>query len=351
MASHIYEEEQKQRKIADSIFDSVYQKFFDESVKMKTILKIIKNAGIIKEGGDYLMGKLLMKVTDDFLRTKKCDFRTFCRVLKMFKEDVIYAKIEYEHFADGLGSTTSDVMALVKEYAVNIAMNKIMQKDSSFKELFEVTKEDYVFKTIKKATFTDPRDDKVYKTVKIGDQIWMAENLAYAAKGSKIYGEGGPVYSYYDKKNEKDILTTLSKTEIQANEEKYGRLYDWETAKKACPPGWHLPSKDEWKILINFTGGKISGKKLKTTSGWDKYGKKDGNGTDDFGFAGLPNGIYANGDFRYLGRYGVWWSASALEEKANLVYDWNLGSTFQESRIDTTGRNSNYLLSVRCIKD
>jgi len=80
-------------------------------------------------------------------------------------------------------------------------------------------------------TFTDPRDGKVYRTVKIGNQVWMAENLNYDAPGSKCYNNN------------------------PANAEKYGRLYDWETAKKVCPAGWHLPSNDEWKVLVDFVGG------------------------------------------------------------------------------------------------
>jgi hypothetical protein len=96
-----------------------------------------------------------------------------------------------------------------------------------------------------KGSFTDTRDGKVYKTVKIGNQIWMAENLNYEAEGSKCY-DNNP-----------------------ANGQKYGRLYDWETAKKACPPGWHLPSDAEWQELVDFAGGKeIAGKKLKAVSWW-----------------------------------------------------------------------------------
>jgi len=113
-------------------------------------------------------------------------------------------------------------------------------------------------------TFTDPRDGKTYKTVKIGNQTWMAENLNYECEGSKFY-DNDP-----------------------ANAEKYGRLYDWATAFKACPSGWHIPSKEEWRTLVDYAGGfDISGKELKARSGW-----RTNSGTDAFGFSALPGGTF-----------------------------------------------------------
>jgi len=91
------------------------------------------------------------------------------------------------------------------------------------------------------STFTDSRDGKVYKTVKIGEQVWLAENLAFNAPSSKFY-------------------------------EKYGRLYDWKTALSVCPKGWHLPSDNEWQALVDFAGGgEVAGKKFKSRSGWGDY--------------------------------------------------------------------------------
>ena len=129
--------------------------------------------------------------------------------------------------------------------------------------------------TYAQTSLHDKRDGKTYKTVKIGTQIWMAENLNYDAENSKCY-ENKP-----------------------ENCEKYGRLYDWETAMKACPYGWHLSSDKEWQVLVNFAGGKeVAGKKLKAKSGWNSYKGKSGNGTDGLGFSALPGG---NG---YSGYYG-----------------------------------------------
>lgn len=88
------------------------------------------------------------------------------------------------------------------------------------------------------STFTDTRDDKTYKTVEIGGNIWMAENLKFwVPEGSPHYV--GPSYFYEG---------------ISANYHKYGRLYPWDTACKACPDGWILPTKKDWYDLINSYG-------------------------------------------------------------------------------------------------
>lgn len=90
------------------------------------------------------------------------------------------------------------------------------------------------------STFTDERDGKTYKTVKIGNQIWLAENFAYKPETSKYGGFDGNYWAYNEK---------------EANIEKYGYLYDWETANKIVPKGWHLPTKEEFETLLNHYGG------------------------------------------------------------------------------------------------
>jgi len=178
------------------------------------------------------------------------------------------------------------------------------------------------------SSFVDSRDNKTYKTVKIGSQIWMAENLNYAIKGSKC----GNAYGFLKDEN----------TETCA---KYGRLYNWEAALKACPSGWHVPSDSEWDALMKAVGGaSVAGTKLKATSGWNS----NGSGTDDYGFSALPGGSGEhNGDFSYDGHIGNWWSSS--ESNANyacsrrILYDY--GNAYWYLSLKSLA------FSVRCIED
>ncbi len=179
------------------------------------------------------------------------------------------------------------------------------------------------------SSFRDPRDGKTYKTVKIGNQVWMAENLNYKvgffAKGkSKCYD------------NE------------ESNCNKYGVLYDLATAETVCPVGWHLPTKAEWEVLMVAVGGyKTDGKHLKAKSGWDSYEGKDGNGLDTYGFSAMPGGYGGiHGDFGGVGSIGQWWTSSGEYAKH--------GRTMRNSR-EYGDWYSGYaratLFSVRCVKN
>jgi uncharacterized protein (TIGR02145 family) len=170
-------------------------------------------------------------------------------------------------------------------------------------------------------SFSDQRDGKTYITVKIGKQTWMAENLNYSASDSKCYGND------------------------ESNCQKYGRLYDWNTAMKSCPSGWHLPSRNEYKELDEAVGGEnIAGKKLKANSGWNN----NGNGTDEYGFSALPGGYsISGGSFDGVGDYGSWWSST--ENYANYAY-----GRYMNYSYSIAFRNDYYksrLYSVRCLKD
>jgi len=181
------------------------------------------------------------------------------------------------------------------------------------------------------ATLTDPRDNKTYKTVKIGEQIWMAENLNYLGERKGCF---------YEK---------------EANCNIYGRLYDLDDAKKACPKGWHLPSNEEWQTLIDFVGGdKVAGKNLKAKSGWEN----NGNGTDNFGFSALPGGFGDWGD-RYnndigpinVGNSGYWWSSNECKCDEYNCCAATRQLDYDNEHVYSTNQNTGSLLSVRCVKD
>jgi uncharacterized protein (TIGR02145 family) len=173
-------------------------------------------------------------------------------------------------------------------------------------------------------TFTDPRDGKIYMTVKIGNQTWMAENLAYSCVNG--------CWTNKDKENS-----------INTN----GYLYNWETAKRVCPAGWHIPSDAEWTILINYLGGdSIAGGKLKSTTGW----KSPNTGaTNEIGFTALPGGCryFLAGEGQYVSDIGQWWSSTEAGD-----YDaWIRSIDYNDSIVRRTYANKPILISVRCIKD
>jgi uncharacterized protein (TIGR02145 family) len=179
-----------------------------------------------------------------------------------------------------------------------------------------------VFKEKIAGSFTDSRDGKTYKTVKLRNQTWMAENLNYNANGSKCY------------ENQ------------ESNCAKYGRFYDWSTAKSACPKGWHLPSDNEWQTLVDLAGGKgVAGKALKASSGWNN----NGNGVDVAGFSALPGGGYefSDGSFDGIGSFGAWWSAT--EYNAHNAYYRAMEDTI--AIVDKDHSSKSDIGSVRCVQD
>jgi len=132
---------------------------------------------------------------------------------------------------------------------------------------------------------------------------------------------------------------------------KYGRLYNRATATSVCHSGWHLPSKDEWDVLVNFAGGaSTAGTKLKATKGWNDYKGKSGNGTDEYGFSALPGG-FSGGSFSQVGTQGHWWSSSEVSGSLSMGggnYALHIGNNSDGVNFDIEGIP---LYSVRCVKD
>ena len=188
-------------------------------------------------------------------------------------------------------------------------------------------------------TFTDDRDNKVYKWVKIGNQVWMAENLNHIPVS-------GNRWCYDDNSTNCNI---------------YGRLYDWASAMNGmssrsgnpsgvqgvCPTGWHLPSDAEWSELIDFLGGtSVAGVKLKATSGW----YAGGDGYDNYGFTAIAGGTRNNiGLFNAIESHGNWWSATQWSENSNFAWRFTIYSYDSHVHRQYDTKDSGF--SVRCVRD
>ncbi len=162
-------------------------------------------------------------------------------------------------------------------------------------------------------SFTDSRDGKTYKTAKIGNQVWMAENLNYDA------GDGS--YCYNDS---------------SINCSKYGRLYTWETAKKAVPPGWHLPSKSEFERLLSYLGDDS-----RTT--YQQIIEGGGSNLNVLfgGWRGNSGGCYG------IGSGANFWSSAEYGNHNAWVL--NVNSGYQEAHLVKVGKTGAFC--VRCVQD
>lgn len=192
-------------------------------------------------------------------------------------------------------------------------------------------------------TFTDSRDLIVYKTVTIGNQVWMAENLKYlpGVVGSATGSETTPRYYVYGYDG-----TNLAEAKATANYSTYGVLYNWEAAKAACPTGWHLPSDAEWSELADYLGGvSVAGGKIKET-GTTHWNSPNEGATDETGFTALPGGYLYGIEFLGIAEYGLWWSSTEYES----VGVWYRSLSYSRSNLQKETYDKSFGLSVRCVK-
>ena len=224
---------------------------------------------------------------------------------------------------------------------------------------------------------TDDRDGQTYKTVKIGEQWWMAENLNYAYTG---------VPFKYVLSTESNLVYYSDSTSWCFNDSaeyctKYGRLYTWSAAmdssgilpgnaangcgydticsptypvRGVCPEGWHLPDSTEWFTLFTAVGGKATaGMVLRSTEGWndiiDNNGNKyDSNGSDNFGFSALPVGrVRASWLYDNEGIHANFWSSTEYKSRGANIVCLNRGIDY--AHWFTEIKDEGY--SVRCVKD
>ncbi len=253
--------------------------------------------------------------------------------------------------------------------ANNVDCSALLEEEKeNGKWSWDIPKECRFNPNIDYGTMTDERDYKVYRTVKIGNQVWMAENLNYS-DSSTTPSLKGKSWCYNREPKNCDVTGRLytwaaaidsvklandADNPLDCGSDKICGLSD--TVQGICPPGWHLPSSAEWDTLVLALGGRFNvavGTLLKSQSGWDKG---SGTGTDAFGFCALPAGVsYINtvfapsGEFDYGGNETKFWSSTELvdDEESYSAVCMNLytsdGGPFRD--LKNTG------FSVRCLKN
>jgi uncharacterized protein (TIGR02145 family) len=208
--------------------------------------------------------------------------------------------------------------------------------------------------TRNKGTFIDARDSNKYSWVRLGNQIWMENNLAYlpsvnpSGKGSIYF----PSYYVYEYEGE-NFDEAKSKPEYS----KYGVLYNLMAARNACPEGWHLPSDKEWRVLetrlgmnevdLLFVGWRESGsvgKKLKS----DTFFQKIHLGKSNAGLAVLSGGYRTPlTGFQYQGTFSVFWTSTS--SKPGIA--WTRTFDIKEDGVSRIDDDGSFGFSVRCIKN
>ncbi len=259
-------------------------------------------------------------------------------------------------FSDGTSTTVGDPFckqmedAIVRRLVIDFDSTGRAHLDTDGKQFFErkrvgplllgqYNSNNYSYEECS-PLFTDARDGHLYKSVCIGKQVWMGENLNYATPGSII--------------NTKDPNYAAT----------YGRLYHWSDIMQGasstnanpsgvqgiCPKGWHVPSQSEFDQLINFLGGPgVAAGAMKSVSGWTL---PNSNATNSSGFAALPGGdcitlTDGTNTFQMLGTAAWFWSATISQPPYTQVYQ----LTNQDGIVAQPGAKDNFSMSCRCLKD
>ena len=255
---------------------------------------------------------------------------------------------------DSQSSSSNKTSESSSSSAVKVNCSALLEGETGWN--WDVPKECRFNSDIDYGTMTDERDGKVYRTVKVGGQIWMAENLNYYDSTDLSVKYKSWCYGKSDNKDSSTCDVT-------------GRLYTWAAAMDSvstgcgycktcdlasagsatlvqgiCPKEWHLPSQAEWNALFTAVGGQsTAGKVLKSQTGW----YNNGNGTDAFGFSALPAGKRYNVNFSDDGFEANFWSAT--EGNSYSVYFMNLNFNVEKAYLDNSTKNLEF--SVRCVKD
>jgi uncharacterized protein (TIGR02145 family) len=200
------------------------------------------------------------------------------------------------------------------------------------------------------------QEGNVYKTIVIGTQEWMAENL-----NTSIYRNGDAIPTGLSNAEWENTINTQQGAWAYYNNDAsyacpYGKLYNWYAcvdARQLCPVGWHVPSDDEWTVLTDFLGGEgVAGGKMKTTGTIDAatglWLYPNTGATNNSGFSGAPGGLrYGSGVYDSFGYNGYWWSSS----EAGTFNAWFGFLNYGSDDVVPGNFLKHYGFSVRCLRD
>lgn len=190
-------------------------------------------------------------------------------------------------------------------------------------------------------------EGNVYNGVKIGDQVWMAENL-----NTTKYNDGTDIPNVTDDTAWESLKTGAYcfYDNNEANSDIYGRLYNWFVVStgKLCPTGWHVPTDPEWTIMTEHLGGlSVASGKMKE-AGTTHWNNPNTGATNASGFTALPGGHrYFFGQFEGINTGALWWSFT--EYNTNQAWFRSIGYDNTGVRRDPYSKQNGF--SVRCIRD
>ncbi|MEE4198708.1 MAG: FISUMP domain-containing protein [Bacteroidales bacterium] len=311
-------------RIVDEISPEFKTQIADRTYSLAT--KLIEN-GFVNEGFTYAdFGiKYDPKHIEDVANLYFEHGKIFAKDSNDINKSIQYLKRSVQISASNNKNTAKFLYELTNSYSGKKYQDLILQLgklcvelDEGYNNWFLELEERYNPK------FTDERDGEIYRYTKIGDQIWMAENLRFQ---DTYYG---------GKRYYQNFISNLKK---------YGYLYNWETAKKVCPDGWHLPSHEEWNRLEDYLKLNNSNAGSLRAKGQWYHAFSD---TDSLGFSALPGGhLSENGHFNYESERAYFWTSTQYNQEsawARIIYN-------NRNNMTQYNFNKKYYFSVRCIKD
>lgn len=196
-------------------------------------------------------------------------------------------------------------------------------------------------------TFFDGRDSTIYPTIIIGNQIWFAANLRYlpSVNGPTSFSSVIPHYYVYDYSG-----NNVSEAKSTTNYQNFGVLYNYIASLSACPVGWHLPTSDEYQIMLTYLGGaSVAGGKMKTLAP-NNWNPPNLGATNESGFSAQPGGFYRYQTQTFINKnkFGYYWSSLSPPQ-----HDIGIGYVLALNSVGVIGNifivNNGF--AVRCIRD